>query len=187
MFKVKINLYMKGVGKFPEITSRMSFLRYSTGESVMIVESFWYSPYVEILFCRCTILSRWSFRLCWYGRFGHLWDKTTTTSKRYVLWTQFSIFFILNKYNCMMTIIVIQNFPPEQIFDYGLEFFKTWTLYTIVLISSWKTESLIENLKWWIVSNYDVCHHVFQNGKYWKLSSRYRFEGENPVKIIDFS
>ena len=39
-----VYIHLKGVGNSSEITSKMSFLRYSTGESVMIVESFWHRP-----------------------------------------------------------------------------------------------------------------------------------------------
>ena len=57
-FRSKSENKLKGVGHFPEITStsKMSYLTFES-ESVMIVhiESFWYRPCIEILFCRYTM------------------------------------------------------------------------------------------------------------------------------------
>ena len=54
---------MKGVGNFPEIVSKISFLRYSTGEPAMIPgdriiifdRDISRYRHIEILFCRCTM------------------------------------------------------------------------------------------------------------------------------------
>ena len=48
-------LYLKGVGNKAQNASKMSFLRYSTGESDMIVELFSRRPFIKILFSHLTI------------------------------------------------------------------------------------------------------------------------------------
>ena len=46
---------MKGVGNKRRNVSKLIFLRYSTGESGMIVGLFSHRPFIKILFCRLTI------------------------------------------------------------------------------------------------------------------------------------
>ena len=52
---------MKDEGNKRRNADKLTFLRYSTGESGMIVGSFWWRPYIKILFCRYA-LSYWSSR-----------------------------------------------------------------------------------------------------------------------------
>ena len=62
VLKCRNKIHVKVVGKILKIISKISFLRYSTGEFSTIVVSFWtfwWKSFIKILFCRYAI-SFWS-------------------------------------------------------------------------------------------------------------------------------
>ena len=62
--------YMKGVGNKRRNEFKLPFLRYSTGESGMILELFSHRPFIKTLFCRLTIwISRFRITEYFIGNF----------------------------------------------------------------------------------------------------------------------